>query len=165
MSAQQAGEQPRIRPYRETDAATTLEIFLQAVTVTAAQHYSAAQIAAWARPEERSLDEWDQAMQRRNSFVAVLGSRVAGFSDLADDGYIDMLFVSPEQGGRGVATHLLCFVESQARAAGMPELSASVSLTAQPVFERQGFSVVGVQRPVIAGVELSNARMVKALLP
>lgn len=44
-----------VRAYRGEDASATLAIFLAAVTVTASGDYSPAQIAAWARPEQRDL--------------------------------------------------------------------------------------------------------------
>ncbi|MDR2997044.1 MAG: GNAT family N-acetyltransferase, partial [Microbacterium sp.] len=92
----------QIRDYRDSDAETTLQVFLDAVTVTAAADYSPEQIAAWARPEKRSIEEWSAAMRRLAGIVAVVDGRVAGFSDVSAEGYIDMMFVSPAFTRRGV---------------------------------------------------------------
>lgn len=102
-------------------------------------------------------------MLARNSFVAVVDGELVGFSDVAGDGYIDMLFVAPAFGGRGVARFLLSEAERRARDAQATQLSANVSITARPLFERCGFEVVRVRQPVIGGVTLTNFHMRKLL--
>jgi putative acetyltransferase len=138
-------------------------VFLAAVTETAANDYSAEQLAAWARPDQRNLSEWDQARGRLNTFVAVIDTQIAGFSDVGADGYIDMLFVSPRYGRRGVGGALLSFLEERARTSGIAQLSADVSITARQPFERRGFTVEAEQHPLTAGVRLTNFRMTKDL--
>mgnify|MGYP000423235270 CR=1 FL=1 len=50
---------------------------------------------------------------------------MVGFSDLDEQGYIDMLFVSPEFGRRGVASRLLDEIETRGRTAGLDALTVS----------------------------------------
>lgn len=45
----------------------------------------------------------------------------------------------------------------------MESLSADVSITARPFFERRGFEVVTEQHPVTAGVRMTNFHMAKSL--
>ncbi|WKK72594.1 GNAT family N-acetyltransferase [Rathayibacter oskolensis] len=152
-----------LREYRPSDAAATLEVFLAAVTGTAAADYSPEQISAWARADDRPLPAWHAAMAARRAFVIESGGAVAGFSDVAASGFIDMMFVSPRFLRRGVATRLLAHAEDLARRSGAVELSADVSITARPFFESRGFAVVAEQHPVRAGVALTNFRMRKPL--
>ena len=152
-----------VRSYRSEDANATLTAFLEAITETAAVDYSAEQIAAWARPEQRTVPEWDRAMQGRNSYVAVLDEQIVGFSDVNSEGYIDMMFVSPRHSRRGVASALINYLQDHARVHGTRGLSADASITARPFFERHGFSVVTEQHPVTAGVPMTNFRMTKVL--
>lgn len=152
-----------IRPYRLADAADTLAIFLAAVTETAAADYSPEQIRAWARPEARELATWHAAMHARNSYVATVDGQSAGFSDVDPQGYIDMMFVAPGYLRLGVARQLLGHVESHARAEHLTELTANVSITARPFFERCGFIVEAQQHPVMGGVQLTNYAMKKNL--
>ncbi|MFS0712276.1 GNAT family N-acetyltransferase [Microbacterium sp. 2P01SA-2] len=154
-----------LRPYRSADAAATLAVFTEAITQTAAAHYTSQQIDAWARPGRRDLPSWDEAMSGRASVVAVVGDEVVGFSDVDGDGYIDMLFVSPRHLRRGIARTLLGFVEQRSRSAATPELTSDVSIAARPFFESVGFHVVREQHPVKEGVELTNYRMRKVLSP
>lgn len=153
-----------IRQYRPADAADTMAIFLADVTDTAAADYSPEQIQAWARPETRELSTWHAAMHARNSYVAIVDGEPAGFSDVDRLGYIDMMFVDPRFLGLGVARQLLAHVEAYARAGRLTELTANVSITARPFFERYGFTVEAKQHPVMIGVELTNYAMKKNLL-
>lgn len=154
-----------VRRYRSEDASATLAVFVAAVTVTASADYSTEQIAAWARPERRNAADWDRAMSGRNSYVALIDGEIAGFSDVSANGYIDMMFVAPKHARHGVARTLLMTLETNARESGTKCLSADVSITARPFFERQGFTVVAEQHPLIAGVRLTNFRMTKPLEP
>lgn len=131
--------------------------------MTAASDYAPAQLAAWARPEQRDPATWDLGMRRRNSFVAVVNDQIAGFSDVSVDGYIDMMFVSPRHGREGVATALLAKAEALARGNGAHQVSADVSITARPFFEHCGFVVEKEQHPITAGVRMTNFHMSKKL--
>ena len=152
-----------VRPYRGEDASATLTVFVEAITETAAADYSPAQIAAWARPEQRTMAEWDRAIQGRNSYVALLDTQIIGFSDANSEGYIDMMFVSPRHSRRGGASALLSHLHVYAHAHGIRSLSADVSITARPFFEKHGFTVTTTQHPMTAGVHMTNFRMTKVL--
>jgi len=154
-----------IRPYVEPDAAATLDVFLSAVTVTAASHYSPEQIAAWSRPQERDIQQWNAARKSLNTVVATIGGEVAGFSDVNDSGYIDMMFVAPGFGRIGVGSALLSHLRDVAVADGVAALSTNASITARPFFERHGFVVAATQHPTVGGVSMTNYRMTRRLGP
>ncbi|QYF75526.1 GNAT family N-acetyltransferase [Cryobacterium sp. PAMC25264] len=158
-----AGGSATVRPYESADAAGTLAVFLDAVTVTAAGDYSPDQIAAWSAPQERDVTEWDLVRSRLGTVVATVDGEVAGFSDVDDQGYIDMMFVASRFGRRGVAGALLREVERRAGELTVPALWTNASITARPFFERHGFVVVSEQHPVIRGTLLRNYRMRKEL--
>lgn len=145
------------------DAEPTLRIFHHAIRDTASADYTPKQITAWAQPEQRDISAWNQSMCRRNSYVAVLSDEIAGFSDVSEDGYIDMMYVAPEFARRGVARQLMTFLENQARSYSATQLTASVSITARAFFEAVGFHVEAEQHPVVNGVVLTNFRMTKEL--
>jgi len=153
----------RIRPYRVEDADGTLTVFLAAVMETASADYSPEQIRVWARPEQRVVTEWHRARSDLNTHVAVVGDEIAGFSDVSEEGHIEMMFVSPRHARRGVAKALVAVLEGLAREFGARCLSAEVSITARPFFEGQGFAVHAEQHPVIAGVRMTNYAMRKEL--
>ncbi|MGH3651623.1 GNAT family N-acetyltransferase [Glutamicibacter sp.] len=149
----------KIRTYAESDAPATLGVFMSAITQTAALNYTQEQTDAWARPNERNLDHWNAARNSLNTIVADINGNVAGFSDVSDSGYIDMMFVAPEFGRRGVASALLAHLQRQAISQGTPELTTHASITARPFFERHGFTVIAEQHPITNGVQMVNYQM------
>jgi putative acetyltransferase len=151
-----------VRPYRGGDAEPTLEAFVRAITVTAAGDYTPAQLAAWLGPH-RDLAAWDAQRRAVETRVAIRNARVAGFTDLDGEGHVDMLFVHPDHGGRGVASALLRDVFGAATERGLAVLTVEASLTARRTFERHGFEVVAEQSVPRGGQRLTNFRMRRVL--
>jgi len=152
---------PSIRPYRSPeDAARTFEVFRAAITQTASTVYEPHQIEAWAGPCDIDLGEWDRRRTTATTLVAVIDDQVVGFADLLPDGLVDMLFVDPAAGRRGVARALITRVQHEARERGIAELRTLASRSAQPAFARFGFRVVA-DRPgnTVRGVVVPNAEM------
>ncbi|WP_213003796.1 GNAT family N-acetyltransferase [Winogradskya consettensis] len=153
-----------IRRYATADAADTLRVFRAAVHGIASRDYTSEQIEAWAPP---SLDEarWQERRSAANTYVACLDAAVVGFSDFIDDGLLDMLFVHPDAGGRGVARALVTRILREAAAAGHQGLYVHASLTAKPAFERFGFAVDATRMAEIRGQRLQNFDMSITLKP
>lgn len=149
-----------IRPYRPDDLDSVIDVFLRAIRETASKDYTPAQIDAWARVDR---DSWSVRRADRPTWVADIGGVVAGFSDLEVDGHIDMMFVHPDFGGRGVATALIEAVEVHARASGLVGLYSEVSITARPFFERMGFVVVAPETVHRNGQFFDRFKMAKTL--
>ena len=84
--------------------------------------------------EKFDVSEWDQSMRRRRSYVALVEDQIAGFSDVSESGYIDMMYVSPGFARKRVADELIAFLEKQARSYSVQQLTADVSTTARPLF-------------------------------
>lgn len=133
------------------------------MSVTAAADYTAAQIEAWSQPNTRDLGEWNVSMLSRMSFVAEVDGHVVGFSDVDREGYIHMMFVAPNYQRHGIAGVLLKHAEQRARAGGATALSANVSITARPFFERHGFVVEAERHAEVRGVTMLNFSMRKVL--
>jgi putative acetyltransferase len=152
----------QIRGYDDGDAEATLSVFRRAVRQTARADYSAEQVAAWA-PDDLELTAWHQRRRASETLLAVVGDRVAGFTDLDAGGYVDMLFVDPAFARRGVATALISAVVDLAQQRGIATLATYASLTARPFFEREGFVVTEERHPVVRGVVLTNFAMRREL--
>jgi putative acetyltransferase len=133
-------EAASVRGYEPGDAQATWEAYFRAIRGTASKDYSPEQIAAWA-PEQVDLADWNEHRLAAHTFVATIGRRVVGFSDVMDDGLLDMLFVHPDAGGRGVARALVAAVISKARELGVSQIHTHASRTALPAFKRFGFQV------------------------
>ncbi|KQR08658.1 hypothetical protein ASF78_19400 [Cellulomonas sp. Leaf334] len=153
-----------LRDYDESDGPATLEVFRRAIRRTAARDYTPEQVAAWAS-DDIDPDGWAARRRSARTRVAEVDGRVAGFTDVDERGYVDMLFVDPAVARRGVATALLGWATATAQELGATELSTHASLTARPFFEAHGFVVVVEQQPVLRGVALTNFVMRRALEP
>ena len=148
-----------IRPYAPDDVDATIEIFLRSIREVSSKDYSAAEIEAWAKVEDRSL--WAERRMSRPAWIAEIGGKPVGFSDLTGDGCLDMMFVHPEFQGVGVATRLLRRVEEEALRLGYGRIYTEASRTARPFFERQGFRMVARQIVEKRGQSLENFLMEK----
>lgn len=151
-----------IRPYQTADAAALSALYEASVRTLGARDYSAAQIDAWASltPTAEALDG---RMQDGRTRLVALTDDVAGFVDVEPDGHIDLLYVSPEAAGLGVARLLLETAEALAPLLGAGRLYAEASETARPVFERLGYSVITRRDFEVAGVPIHNWAVEKPL--
>lgn len=141
------------------DAVALYGIFHASVHGLASRHYNPQQCAVWA-PEAFDEVAWSSRIKRNQPYVALVDGQRAGFADLQSDGYIDQFFVHPAYAGRGVGSALLAFVLKQARVQGVEQLRSHVSITAQPLFARHGFSIAQQQTVQLGGLDFNNAVMI-----
>ena len=131
------------RPYVvRQDAEGSYAVFTSAVTETASADYEPEQIEAWLSARPADSYQWNARRAAAHTWVATADDRVVGFVDFLDDGLLDMLFVHPDFGGRGVAKLLVSTVKREAVLSGLSALRTRASRTARPAFERFGFRVV-----------------------
>jgi putative acetyltransferase len=149
-----------IRPAMDGELETLARIFTRAVHESAASHYAPDQLRAWAPGD---VARFVARHRPYDGFVAEIDGMIAGFSDLGADGTIDMLYVSPDFGRRGVASALLAHLETLARQKAITRLHVRASLTARPVFERAGFAVVEPLVVKLAGQRFQTFIMEKWL--
>lgn len=152
-----------IRDFIPGEQAELRQIFMSSVHEIACNFYRRDQIDAWA-PQAYDERKWAERISLLRPFVAVVDDRVAGYADLQDSGYIDHFFVSGQFSRRGVGSALMGHILQVAAQREVPELSAHVSLAAEPFFAKHGFSIVRRQAVTVGGVSMSNSLMIKQLL-
>lgn len=152
----------RVRPYRDGEESVLRSVFESAVRGSAARYYAPEQIDAWASRRADPLD-WRKRIQEIQPFVVEVDDGIVGYADVQSSGYIDHFFVRASHSRQGVGSTLLRHLEATARARGIVELYADVSLAAEAFFARHGFVVEARQEVIVAGVMLRNARMRKIL--
>ena len=99
-----------LRPYRTDDLAAIADLFYQSVHTLCRGDYTEEQLDAWATGH---IDEeaWDTSFRARHTLVAEENGALLGFADMAEDGYLDRLYVHPAHTGKGVATALVNALE------------------------------------------------------
>ena len=153
-----------LRRYRSDDCAATLQVFRQAVYRGAAQYYAPEQLDAWA-PAEMNEEAWRSARARPFTWIAEVRGEVVGFCDSSPEGVVGMLYVHPDHARRGLGAALLDEAERTAREAGLVRLHAAVSLAAESVFIRTGYTAFSFQTVERRGETLINTVMENGLEP
>ena len=91
--------------------------------------------------------------------MAEQGGRAVGFVSLAAGGYIDFAYIRPEARHSGLFRQLLSRIVERATAKGEPLLWTHASLTAEPAFEKLGFTVRRRERVTIGEQSLDRCEM------
>lgn len=154
-----------VRPYVADDAPRTLAVFTAAVRRTAAARYSAEQLRAWA-PDDVDPTAWAAGRAGATTVVACLGDAAGepvGFAGLLVDGahgggtgVLDMLFVHPDAGRRGVGTALVHHVVGTCRDRRLQRLEVRASHLLRPLLERLGFVVDAEEHVERGGVVIGR---------
>jgi putative acetyltransferase len=151
-----------IRRFQPGEELALFEIYYSAIHLIAKNDYSEEQLNAWA-PLDLDRNLWVNRINGINPFVAEIDGKPIGYADIQQNGYIDHFFVSGHHPRQGIGKALMQVIHSEANQLNITELTANVSQTAQPFFERFGFVVIERKTPIIRGVELRNALMRKEL--
>lgn len=99
---------------------------------------------------------------------------IIGFGDMDDTGYLDRLYVHKDYQGRGVATAICDRLEedfylsrgrllqnSAVQKRKNDTFTTHASITARPLFEKRGYTVVKAQQVVRKGISIRNYIMRK----
>lgn len=146
-----------LRPYEATDLAEICSLFYETVHTVNARDYTAEQLKVWA-PREPDEQRWHRSLLAHRAYVARAEGILVGFGDIADDGYLDRLYVHKDYQRRGVATALCRILENSVSA---PRLTVHASITARSFFESRGYTVEARQQVVLHGISLTNFAMQK----
>lgn len=127
-----------LRPYLPADAARCAAIFRDAIEFSAADDYNDDQRAAWAA---RADDEaaFGKKLAGQLTIVATLEGFVVAFASLEGAETLDMIYVDPAAGRRGVGATLIDALSKLAAARGAKRLTANASDVSKPLFERMKF--------------------------
>ncbi|MFC7456450.1 GNAT family N-acetyltransferase [Brachybacterium sp. GCM10030267] len=149
----------KIRRYRGADAQHTLKVYVRAIRETASAHYRPDQINAWC-PPQLDVATWAPARSRAWTIVAEWEGALVAFCDLTDEAEVDMLFVAPRVGGRGVAQELIAAALAEARRRGCTRVTTRASRGARAAFARSGFVVNRENRiNIVRGILVPNFEM------
>ncbi len=153
-----------LRPYLPGDVEALAALFRASIEVLAEEDYDADQRAAWASAADDEA-QFGAKLEACLTLVAESGTDLAGFISLKNNDTIEMLYTAPEFALRGVARFLCQATEMLAQGRKAGKLNVDASDTAQPLFEKLGFTPM--QRNTVSrnGQWLANTSMVKNLQP
>jgi putative acetyltransferase len=122
--------------------------------------YSELHVKAWA-PEDYDQSEWYKRISSINPFVAILDSKIVGYADIQDDGYIDHFFCHWNHQGKGIGKALMQELIVAGQKKGNARIYSHASITAKPFFEHFGFQMLKSQQVNIRDQVLINYVMEK----
>ncbi len=145
------------RKYRPSDCEKIAELFYQTVHSVNQKDYTPEQLDAWATGQV-DLVQWNRTLSDHYTVVAEEDGAILGFGDIAEDGYLDRLYVHKDHQGQGIATTLCDRLE---RSVGAQSIATYASITARPFFEKRGYQTVKPNQVERNGVRLTNYLMEK----
>jgi putative acetyltransferase len=151
-----------IRRYQLGEEGAIWRVYFDSTHESIARDYHPDLIERWA-PSNQDMKSWAERLTQKNPFIAKLDGQIVGMAEIEQDGFIDYFYVHPKWQGRGIGKALLATLESEAIKAGVKTMLADVSVTAQPFFLSQGFSIKEAKSNVILGHPAPNFRMQKTM--
>lgn len=137
-------------------------LFKETILTVCHYDYNEEQLTVWASGVE-SKDRWENRILEQHFLLIKIEEQIVGYASLDKNHYVDLLYVHKDFQRKGIAKALILALEEEARKVGTQLLSADVSKTARPFFEKMGFEVIKEQTNLIKGVEIVNYKMTKEL--
>ncbi len=152
-----ASEQISLRLAVTADLPEMLRLFRTTILTACTADYSSEQLAAWASSADDG-PRWEGYLRELDVILAVVDERIAGFGALKVPAHIELMYVHPDFHRRGIAGKLMEALLAKTEG----PVTAHVSRTARPFFEREGFAVTEALFPVRNGIVIPNFSMRKA---
>ena len=151
-----------IRNAKLSDIDNIISLYQGTVRNVNVKDYSPEQIDVWAGGAD-NRQRWESAINEQYFVQAEIGGELAGFSSIAEDGYLDFMYVHKDFQRCGAATALLHEIERKAIEQNNKEIYSHVSKTAKGFFEKMGYEHIKDLNDPYKGVIFINALMVKKL--
>lgn len=151
-----------IRRADKTDIPTITTLFRETIVHINSKDYPPDEIEDWSS-WHANIGRWEEKVRDQYFIVAIMEGEIVGFASLADDGYLDFMFVHKDYQGRGIAREMLEELEIKALKNGNSMIYSDVSITARRFFERSGFVIEKQQLKKSKKKELINFRMRKKI--
>ncbi|ACT93110.1 GNAT family N-acetyltransferase [Dyadobacter fermentans] len=149
-----------IRPAHLEDKIALQMLYKRTIDYACTNDYDQQQRDAWKRGTENE-SRWDQAISEQFFVIAEMDREIVGFGSLKNGCYIDFMYTDSRHLRKGIGLAIYKQLEAQAIDRGTQVLTADVSKTARPFFEKQGFSIIRENHNLIRGVLITNYHMQK----
>ena len=151
-----------IRLAKLSDLTEMHKMFVDTISAICKDDYSSEQIKAWTSSIENT-QRWTDKLTSQYFLIAELDNKIVGYASLANNDYLDFLYVHKDLQRQGIADKLYSEIEREAIKKGGTVLHSDVSKTARPFFEKKGFKTLQKQTNIRQGVEIINYNMAKQL--
>lgn len=125
----------KLRYYKPSDCEEITTLFYDTVHTINTKDYTLIQLDAWA-DKDIDIHAWKQSFEQHVCIVAEMDGKIAGFGDMAYDGYLDRLYVHKDYQNCGIASVIMDALEQHIQT---DEYYAYVSITAKPFLKKRVF--------------------------
>lgn len=147
-----------IRTYRSEDRNHLAKLFYNTVHSVNLRDYNQAQLDAWA-PRDMDMKRWKLSLLSHYTVVAEEKGEIVGFGDIAEDGYLDRLYVHKDHQREGIGSAIVDNLEQYARGMCITRITTDASLTALKFFVKRGYRILAEQSVERRGQYLTNFKM------
>ena len=151
-----------VRSFTVADTAALAELYRESVRGLGAQHYTPAQVDAWASSAD-DLEGFQTKLNYGFTLVSTEENVVAAFGELLPWDNVSLLYCAPRFARRGHATAIYAQLEAAARKRRVTHLTTTASSLARPFFEKNGFKLAEVERTEFGGAKFERYKMEKLL--
>ena len=151
-----------VRPFTAADTRAVANVYRTSVRGLGAQHYTPAQIEAWASSAD-DLDSLGTKLGYGITLVSVEGSMIAAFGELLPWDHVSLLYTAPRFARRGHATAIYAQLEATARKRSVKRLTTTASHLSKPFFEKNGFALTEIEHTEFGGANFERFKMEKQL--
>jgi len=153
-----------IRPFVPADTPAICRLYVETTRTINGRDYTPAQVERWVAFAAQQ-EQWRERLGRNRTLVADHHGQIVGFAELEQAGEVGYFYVAALHQSQGIGRQLMAGLLRAAREQKCPALHADVSLSAQPFFSAQGFSVLETSQPIVCGAPALRYRMVYHLPP
>jgi putative acetyltransferase len=146
-----------------SDMAEMQRLFVNTVKNVCSKDHDPEQIRVWSR-SVNNTQRWMDLLQNQFVLLCVKDKKIIGFASLENNNYLDFLYVHESFQRQGIGKMLLHFILAEAIKKGAHEIASDVSKTAEIFFESMGFEFVKENHFEMDGVNITNYKMIKALI-
>jgi putative acetyltransferase len=138
------------------------ELFVETIRSVCKKDYNPEQIEVWVSGA-KITQRWIDVVNSQFVLLAIIEDTIVGYGTIKDGNYIDFFFIHKNFQRQGIADKIFSQLELEARKENSKLITADVSITAKPYFEKKGFIVKSEQKNIIAAVEIINYKMEKTI--
>lgn len=152
-----------VRPIDQRDYASVIEVIKLAIRISQGKIYPAKLLEEFCK--KYTLENFRIKAQEVEYFVAedTTSKKILGVIGLKDN-HLRTFFVDPHYQGLGIGRKLYTYLESKARERNVQELFLKGSPLGEPVYLHFGFRKIKEVKTERAGIQYTDAYMVKKLL-
>jgi putative acetyltransferase len=147
-----------IRNAEFEDLTELQNLFSETIMETCQNEYSLNERKVWSNAIKKT-EKWKKSLRQEFFIVAESNGEIIGFSSLKNQNYLNLMYIHKDFTRKGIASRLYENIKAKSIKYGTEKLSADVSKTARPFFEKLGFRVLKENRNVVENEVVINYNM------